>query len=83
LAHGVRISALKGQGLDELLVRIEQALADEMVELRVRIPFSRNDLVALFHERGIIEREKFLEDGTLIEGRIAARLVERFEDYQI
>jgi GTP-binding protein HflX len=83
LARGVRISALKGQGLDELLARVEQALSDEMVELRVRIPFRANELAALFHQRGIVEREEFSETGTLIEGKIAARLVERFEKYEI
>jgi GTP-binding protein HflX len=83
LARGVRISALKGQGLDELLARVEQALAEEMVELRVRIPFRANELAALFHQRGIVEHEEFSETGTLIEGKIAARLVERFEKYEI
>jgi len=81
--NAVPISALKGQGLDELLVRIEDALKEEMIELRVRIPYSQGDLVALFHQRGIIEREEFTPKGTILVGKVAARLVERFEEYQI
>jgi GTPase len=81
--NAVRISALKGQGLDELLVYIERALAEEMVDLRVRIPYNQGELAALFHQRGIIESEKFVEKGTLIAGKISARLVERFEEYKI
>ncbi len=81
--NAVRISALKGRGLDELLARVEEALADEMVEIRVQIPFSANELAAIFHQRGIVEHEEFSESGTLIQGKIAARLAERFERYQV
>ncbi len=82
-AEAVRISALKGQGLDALLVRVEQVLGENMVALRVRIPYSASELAALFHQRGIVDHEEFVEKGTLIEGKIAARLVERFEEYEI
>ena len=82
-ADAVRISALKKIGLDEMLVRVENALKEEMVEMRVRIPYNANELAALFHQRGIIERETFTEKGTVIRGKIAASLIERFEEYQI
>ena len=79
----VRISALKGQGLEELLPLIERNIADEMIELRVRIPYSATELAALFHQRGIITREEFAEEGTIIEGKIATSLVKRFTRYEI
>ena len=54
-----------------------------MVELSVRIPFSANELAALFHQRGIVDHEEFTEKGTLIQGKIAASLLTRFERYEI
>ena len=81
--NAVRISALKGQGLEELLPLIEKNIADEMIELRVRIPYSATELAALFHQRGIITREEFAEEGTIIEGKIATSLVKRFTRYEI
>ena len=81
--NAVRISALKGQGLEELLPLIEKHIADEMIELRVRIPYSATELAALFHQRGIITREEFAEEGTIIEGKIASSLVKRFTRYEI
>jgi GTP-binding protein HflX len=81
--NAVRISALAGQGLDALLARVENTLAAEMVEMRAQIPYSANELAALFHQRGIIAREEFTEKGTLIEGKIAASLVKRFARYEI
>ncbi|MEW5719808.1 MAG: GTPase HflX [Chloroflexota bacterium] len=81
--NAARISALKGQGLDALLALVEKTIADEMIELRVRIPYSANELAALFHQRGIVAREEFSEQGTIIEGKIAASLIKRFGKYQL
>lgn len=80
--NAVCISALQGQGLDALLALIERTLAEEMVELRVRIPYRANELVALFHQRGIVEREEFTSRGTIIAGKIARGLVARFAAYR-
>ena len=81
--EAVRISALKGQGLGDLLARVESVLGENMVAISVRIPFNANELAALFHQRGIVDQEEFTEKGTLIQGKIAASLVKRFERYEI
>jgi GTP-binding protein HflX len=81
--NAVRISALTGQGLDALLALIERTLAEEMVAVRVQIPYRANELVALFHQRGIVTREEFTERGTLIEGKIARGLVARMEKFKV
>ena len=82
-ADAVRISALRGQGLDMLLARVEQVLSENLIALRVRIPYSANELAALFHQRGIVAREEFMPQGTLIEGKIAANLAARYAQYRI
>jgi GTP-binding protein HflX len=81
--NAVRISALTGQGLDALLALIERTLAEELVAVRVQIPYRANDLVALFHQRGIVTREEFTERGTLIEGKIARGLVAQMEKFKV
>ncbi len=81
--EAVRISAETGQGLDQLLQRVEDVLGDNLVEVRVRIPYNANQLVALFHDRGIVDREDFSERGTEIEGKIAARLVSQFRPFEL
>lgn len=81
--NAVPISALNGTGLSELLQQVEQVLGENLVELSVQIPYNAGDLAALFHQRGIVDREEFTEKGTLIEGKIAARLVPRFEEYAL
>ena len=77
---GVAISALTGEGLGSLLARVGEALEMQMVWLDVLIPYESGDLVALFHRRGLIEREEHTETGTRIAGRIPRGLLARFHE---
>ncbi len=77
----VAISALTGSGLDQLQEQIEQLLAQRMVALKAHIPYRANELVALWHERGVIESEEFDAEGTLVEGSLPRRIVYRYEPY--
>lgn len=77
----VAISALYGWGLDDLLATIEIMLAQQMARLRVHIPYAANELVALFHEHGVIVHEHHGQTGITIEGKLPSNLMSRFEPY--
>lgn len=79
LANSVAISALTGQGIDELIGRVEQVLLADMVFIDLVIPYSRGDLVALAHEKGIVEREEHTTEGTHIKGWIPPQVAAKFE----
>jgi len=66
----VRVSALTGAGIDDLLRCISENLVGQFVALDVLIPYDRGDLVALFHQNGIIEHESYEETGTHLLGHI-------------
>jgi GTP-binding protein HflX len=68
----VRVSALLGSGIDELLGCISEQLVQSFTRLNVLVPYDRGDLVAQFHQFGIIEYEGYEEDGTHLRGRIPA-----------
>ncbi len=78
----VAVSAQRGWGLDALCARIEAALAEAMVALEVLIPYQRNDLVSLWHRRGMVEREEYVNEGTHILGRIPRALASQFVPYR-
>lgn len=78
LPSAVTISALDEEGLDELLARIEEILEAQMAKINVLIPYQSGELVDLFHRRGLIEREEYVEQGTHIEGRVPQELVGHF-----
>lgn len=79
----VAISAHKQWGLDTLRSRIETTLSRGMVLLDALIPYHRNDLVSLWHERGLIEREEYESDGTHIRGRVPDDIKRQFDHFLI
>ena len=72
--NAVALSALRKQGIDELLERIDELLRSHMVPLDVRIPYAHGELVAQFHEYGVVETEEHLADGTHLVGRLPPEL---------
>jgi GTP-binding protein HflX len=79
LTDTVAISALKAQGLDALLARVEAVLEEQMVRLDVIVPYESGELVDLFHRRGLIDQEEHTETGTRIVGRVPRVLAGRFQ----
>jgi GTP-binding protein HflX len=83
LPHRIAISARDGMGLHTLLERIETLLNRRWVSLRVHIPFSAGELVALFHQRGQVGTESHDSTGTIIDGRLPPQLAARFRRYAV
>jgi GTP-binding protein HflX len=81
LPDTVAISALTGQGLPELLSRVEEVLTEELVDVQGLLPFQRGDLLGLLHQRGVVNREDHMPKGTRIWAKVPARLLPRFEPY--
>lgn len=79
--NAVPVSALHNQGLDTLLEKISQVLADNMSQVDLLIPYRKGDLVELFHRRGNIELEEHQSDGVHIIGRIPRTLQGYFLSY--
>jgi len=79
--HSVAISALRGMGTRDLLDGIEQALIKQMTKITALIPYDSGKLLSLFHRQGVVESEKYQEDGTLVEGLIPVWHVAAFTRY--
>jgi len=79
----IPISALTGEGIESLLLAIEAVIERELQQVMVKIPYTRGDLLSLFHERGQVNDEDHLADGIIIYGRLPDRLVPYFEEYLV
>ena len=66
----VRVSALSGEGIGDLLHCISENLVLQFLHLDVLIPYDRGDLVARFHQYGTIEEESYEDAGTYIRGHM-------------
>ncbi|MFL5733014.1 MAG: GTPase HflX [Chloroflexia bacterium] len=77
----VPVSAARGWGLETLLERIQGTLGASWQPVTVMIPYDQSEMVALFHERGIIEHEEHTGGGTRITGRIPKRFATEYRPY--
>jgi GTP-binding protein HflX len=81
-ANTVAISALTGEGLPELLARIEEAFDEQLVSLKLLLPYQRGDLLGQIHQRGVIDREEHELTGTRLSVRVPGDLAARLEPYK-
>ncbi len=77
----IYISAKKGEGIDDLLEKINILLHGETVTVNALIPFSMGDLISRLHTDGVIKHEEYREDGTYVEAECPAKLAEELSQF--
>ena len=82
-SKAVTISALKGDGVKDLLKVIQEELYETYTPIFVRLPYQQGALISLFHEAGQIERVEHGRGGVLMQGRIPGRLLAQFSGWQV
>jgi GTP-binding protein HflX len=79
----VLVSALAGEGLDELRERIEQAFAETLTEVELLIPYSQGGRLHELHEvAGELERTDG-PDGVRVHARVPSAELHRFTDLAV
>jgi len=78
--EAVVVSAIDGEGLDELRERVEIAFAETLAEVELLIPYSQGGRLHELHElAGDLERTE-REDGVLVHARVPVAELHRFTD---
>jgi GTP-binding protein HflX len=77
----VPISALKGDGIDQLLASVKRKLFESYRSISVEIPYSKGDLISLFHEEGQVELITNEYEGVSIQGKLPVRLLARYKEF--
>jgi GTP-binding protein HflX len=77
----VVISALKGDGLDDLLAVVGEFLDKTLITLTLELPYTRGDLVAAAHRLGEVIEEKHDDNGTILEVRLPETARSQFAPY--
>ncbi len=68
------VSARTGEGVPELLARIEERLPRPSVEVRALVPYARGDLIDRIHNAGEFVSAEHTATGTLVVARVNADL---------
>ncbi len=80
-SSALRISAREGTGLDALLETVDEELSAGLIYITVQVPYDRGDLAALFHEQGSVANSTHGSEGTVLEGYLPRRFLDRFRAY--
>ena len=81
--EGVQVSALTGEGLDELSVVVEQAFARTLESVELLLPYSEGGRLAELHDvAGDLHREDTAE-GVHVVARLPAAIAERYQRFSV
>jgi GTP-binding protein HflX len=81
--EAVGVSAVTGEGIEELRDRIEAAFEETLREVELLVPYSEGGRLSEIHElAGDLERTD-RDDGVLVRARIPAALAHRFGDLAV
>lgn len=81
--NAVLCSALTGEGLHDLLSKIDEILRQRMMPVEVLIPYEKSRLVANFHQYGLVDHEDHTETGTHLIGRLPIEIAGQLKEYWI
>lgn len=79
--NSVAISALRGDGIPDLLYKVNEHLYDTYTPVRVRLPYQEGGLISLFHDQGQVDKVEHSQSGVLIQGRLPGRLLARYRPF--
>ena len=79
----VTISAMKSQGIDDLLQTIETVLTAHHRVVKLHIPYQRGDVTSYLHEMATVEDQQATETGMILTVQLSRTLYERYKDYQV
>ncbi|CAM9448893.1 unnamed protein product [Ectocarpus sp. 6 AP-2014] len=77
----VAASAMTGEGLDDFVTCLEEAICALLFKVEAVVPYSRGDLLSRVHELGACDTEEYTDAGTLIQARVPAELLNRLEPF--
>lgn len=79
----VKISALKNEGIDELLRTISRNLPQTSKRMKLLLPYDKGGLSAQIRENGKVFSEEYTEKGILIDALVDVTLISRLSEYAV
>jgi len=79
----VCVSATESYGIDDLLDAITQQLQKKMLNMVVLIPYNKGDLVDEIHRSGVVLREEYTDQGTMMQVHVPTHLAGKLEQLQV
>lgn len=81
--NSVQISALNGDGIDELLEKIGDSLPQTRKRVKLLLPFDKIKYSALVRENGIVHSEEYNEDGLIMDATVEVSVLDELKDFTV
>lgn len=81
MGKSVRVSAKTGEGLDELLEAVRQALPPTRKRVKILLPFSMGGVGAELRKTGVVHSEEYTAEGLLLDITAEIFILEKYEEY--
>ncbi len=78
----VFVSARTGEGIDELLERIAEALPTPEVELELVVPYDRGEIISRLHVQGRVLSTEYLDEGTRVKALVHPSRLGELEQFR-
>jgi GTP-binding protein HflX len=79
----VRISALRGDGLEALLQKVDDTLRAEFRRCVLKIPFKKGEILANLYKLGFVWKVVYEEDGILVDCELERKHFNKYLGYEI
>jgi GTP-binding protein HflX len=79
----VAVSALHGDGLQDFVAVVEDALSELLIPIEMEIPYSKGDELNAIHEQGNVETIDYRPNGTYVVARVPAAIANRLAQYSL
>ena len=79
--NSVRISALNGDGIDELLQKIGDTLPQTRKRVKLLLPFDKIKYSVLVRDNGVVHSEEYVENGLLMDATVEVTVLDELKDY--
>jgi len=80
--EAVFVSVKTGKGMDELVERISNLVADDITTVELQIPQSRADLIARLHREATLVSTEYVDNDVRLCARVSRRTLRDFEAFR-
>ena len=81
MGKSVRVSAKTGEGLDDLLEAVRQALPPTRKRVKILLPFSMGGAGAELRKTGVVHSEEYTAEGLMLDITAEIFALEKYEEY--
>lgn len=78
----VATSAIFGEGMEDFVEAVEEALNELLVPINLVIPYSKGQDLSVIHDQGVVEAIDYQPEGTYIIGRVPPPIANRLDKYK-